>query len=277
VENFPGFPTGIGGNKLVMDTMMQVKNLGGEIKYGNVKEITKEQIPLGSAASPFDKGDFRIVLDDGTVLKSRTVIVATGAKARWLGIPREMELMGKGVSGCATCDGIFFRDKVVAVVGGGDTACEESVFLSKFTAKVISIHRRDQYRATEVEQKKVLNNAKIETWWNSEVKEIVGEERLTAIKVWNNKTNEEKIVPIDGLFVAVGHDPATGFLQGIAELKETGHIVVGKNPDFLMMTTMEGIFAAGDCVDDKYRQAIVAAGDGCRASLDAERWLEDGC
>jgi thioredoxin reductase (NADPH) len=266
VDNYPGFPSGIGGIKLMMDTQQQVVNLGGEIKYGIVKQLRVTNKELKT---------YEVELDDGTVVQSRTIIVATGAKARWLGVENEMNLVGKGVSGCATCDGIFFRDKVVAVVGGGDTACEDAAFLSKFTAKVYLLHRRDQLRASTAEQKRVMSNPKIELWWNSEVREIVGSDKLSAIKVWNNKTNEEKTVPLDGLFVAIGHDPATEFLKGIVELKETGHVKTKIDLNYPSMTTSEGVFAAGDCVDDVYRQAIVAAGDGCKASLDVERWLQD--
>jgi thioredoxin reductase (NADPH) len=266
VENFPGFPTGVGGIKLMMDTQQQVKNLGGEIRQGTVKQLRIKNYELRI---------FETELEDGTILQSRTVIVAAGAKARWLGLPKEREMIGRGVSGCATCDGFFFKDKTVAVVGGGDTACVDTEFLAKMTSKVYLIHRRDKLRASEVEQKKVLNNPKVEMVWNTEVKEIMGEIKVEGVKVVNNKTGEEKVVPIDGLFVAIGHDPETGFLKGVAKLKETGHVATKTNPMYPSMTTAEGIFAAGDCVDDVYRQAIVAAGDGCKASFDAERWLSN--
>jgi thioredoxin reductase (NADPH) len=278
VDNFPGFPTGIGGIKLMMDMMAQVKNLGVEIKGGLVQKI------LRSAQND----SWVVALVGGEIISTKTVIVATGAKAKWLGIPKEKELIGKGVSGCATCDGMFFRDKVVAVVGGGDTACEDAEFLARMASRVYLIHRRDQLRASVAEQKKVLNNPKIEMIWNSEVKEINhnlmdkptiplngDQEKLTNIVVLNNKTGEEKIMPLDGLFVAIGHIPATSFVEGVVELKEEGQIINGKNSQYPTMTSMEGIFAAGDCVDDVYRQAIVAAGDGCRAALDAERWLNN--
>lgn len=262
VDNWPGFPTGTGGVKLMMDMQQQVKNLGVEIKNGLVKKISKENV-------------FKIELDNGEILESKAVIVATGAATKWLGLPDEKELIGHGISGCATCDGMFFRGKIVAVIGGGDTACEEANFLGKICEKVYLIHRREEFRASVAEQKKVLNNPKVEIWWNSEVKEVVGTEKLESIKVINNKTGEEKILPLDGLFVAIGSQPATEFLKGLVDLSETGQVLVGQNKEHVTMTSVEGIFAAGDCVNIKHKQAIVAAGEGCRAALDAEKWLEE--
>ncbi len=261
VDNYPGFPTGIGGVKLMMDMQEQVKNLGVTIKNGTVVKISGQ------------KFSFFIELDNGEVLESKAVIVATGAAVKWLNLPKEKELIGHGISGCATCDGMFFRGKTVAVVGGGDTACEEAAFLGKICEKVYLIHRREEFRASMTEQKKVLDNPKVEIWWNSEIKEIMGEEKLEAVKVINNQTNEEKELKLDGLFVAIGSSPATKFLEGLVELSETGQVVVGKNKDHITMTNIEGIFAAGDCVNIKHKQAVVAAGEGCRASLDAESWL----
>ncbi len=259
VDNWPGFPTGTGGVKLMMDMQQQVKNLGVEIKSGLVKKISEK---------------FKVELESGEILESKAVIVATGAAVKWLDLPNEKKLIGHGVSGCATCDGMFFRGKTVAVVGGGDTACEEANFLSKICTKVYLIHRRDQFRASIAEQKKVLNNPNVEILWNSEVKEIKGLEMLESIKVVNNQTNEEKELVLDGLFVAIGSQPATKFLEGLVDLSETGQVLTGKNSEFVTMTNMEGIFAAGDCVNVKHKQAIVAAGEGCRAALDAEKWLE---
>jgi thioredoxin reductase (NADPH) len=267
VDNWPGFPTGVGGVKLMMDMQQQVKNLGVEIKNGLVKKISNP------SKSPFDKGDFIVELENGEILESKAVIVATGAAVKWLDLPREKELIGHGVSGCATCDGMFFRGKIVAVIGGGDTACEEANFLSKFCEKVYLIHRREEFRASIAEQKKVLDNPKVEIWWNSEIKELNGQGKLESVKVFNKKTNTDKILPLDGLFVAIGSSPATEFLKGLVDLSETGQILVNKNAEFVTMTSMEGIFAAGDCVNIKHKQAIVAAGEGCRAALDAEKWL----
>jgi len=268
VDNYPGFPTGIGGVKLMMDMQEQVKNLGVEIKQGIVKKITKLE------------GVFEIELENDEVLESKAVIITTGAAVKWLNLPKEKELIGHGISGCATCDGMFFRGKTVAVIGGGDTACEEAGFLSKICEKVYLIHRRDEFRASMTEQKKVLNNPKVEIWWNSEVVELNSNNQDTSdpnklenIKIKNNKTGEEKDLKLDGLFVAIGSSPATKFVEGFIELSETGQVMVGKNKEYVTMTSIEGIFAAGDCVNIKHKQAIVAAGEGCRAALDAEHWL----
>ena len=262
VENFPGFEKGIGGSKLMMDMMNQFKNLGGQILSQEVVKVRKSE------------NGFEVELKSGDKLTSKAVIVATGARAKWLGISGEKEFLGKGVSGCATCDGMFFRDKVVMVIGGGDVACTEASFLAKFASKVYIVHRRDELRASLVEQKKVLNNPKIEILWNTEAKEVVGSEKVEKVRLVNNKTNEEKEMEIDGFFVAVGHDPATGFVKDLVALKETGQIIVRGGNEYHTMSSTEGIFAAGDCVDDKYRQAIIAAGMGCMAGMDAEKWVE---
>jgi thioredoxin reductase (NADPH) len=275
VDNYPGFTNGIGGVKLMMDMQTQLKNLGGEIRQGVVESIDP---PVGGQ-------NFKVLLNDGQVLNSKTIIIATGAAIKWLGLPKEKELIGKGVSGCATCDGMFFRGKTVAVIGGGDTACEEANYLSHICEKVYLIHRRDSLRASAIEQEKVLNNPKVEMVWNTEVMELNSSvassatspldrgEQLKSIKLKNNVSGEEKILEIDGMFVAVGYKPATDFVKDTVELEENGHIVIGKNEKFKTMTSVEGIFAAGDCVNPNHRQAIIAAGDGCWAGLDAERYI----
>ena len=260
VDNFPGFPNGVGGFKLMMDIQTQVKNFGVEIKQGIVKKITN---------------NFTVELENGEILETKSIIATTGAGVKWLNLPKEKELIGHGISSCATCDGAFFRDKTVAVVGGGDTACEDAAFLSRFTKKVYMIVRKEELRASAAEQDQVLTNEKIEILWNSEVKELQGEEKIEAVKIFNNKTNEEKILPLDGLFVAIGYSPATKFLEGLVELRETGQIIIGKNQYFKMMTNVEGIFAAGDCVNQHHRQAIIAAGEGCRAALEVQNWLKN--
>jgi thioredoxin reductase (NADPH) len=265
VENFPGFAHGIGGTGLMMAMQEQVKNLGVEIKQGLVKLI-RPQIS--------DLSRFEIELDGGEKLKSKAVIVGTGASAKWLGLHNEMELMGKGVSGCATCDGMFFRGKNVAVIGGGAVACEDASFLSKLANKVYMIVRRDEFRATQAEQDLVLNNEKVEIIWNNEVTEINGQGKLENIKIKNNKNSEEKILPIDGLFVAIGRTPATDFLKGVVDLKENNYVITGKNDISNTMTSVPGIFAAGDCMDEVYRQAVVAAGAGAKAGIDCERWMK---
>ncbi len=270
VDNWPGYANGTGGVKLMMEMQTQVKNLGVEIKNGMVDKIFKKQ-----------SEGFEIKLDNGEVMETKAVIVATGARAKWLGIPLEKEMIGKGVSGCATCDGMFFRDKVVVVVGGGDTACEDADFLSKFATKVYLVHRRDSLRASVVEQKRVFENKKIEFIWDSEVVEINPKtknvEKLEDIKIRNKKTGEEKIMETDGLFIAVGHTPATEFVADLVDRDEEGHITVGNNQEFETMSSREGIFGAGDCttVNKNYKQAIAAAGDGCKAALDAEKWLKE--
>jgi len=262
VENWPGLAKGINGPELMTNMQEQVKNLGGEIKNGEVKGVEKT-----------DDG-FEVEVGEEKIT-TKSVIVATGAGARWLGLPKEKKLIGKGVSGCATCDGMFFKDKIIAMVGGGDTATQEAHFLTKFAKKVYLIHRRDELRASVAEQKKVLNNPKVEMVWNSEVKEIVEEgERLKAIKVVNNKTGEEKMMKVDGLFVAIGRIPATKFLEGLIDLDEKGYIKTKFNNEYPTMSSVDGIFAAGDCADSVYKQAIVAAGEGCKASLEVEKWLE---
>ena len=263
VCNWPGFPNNIGGVKLMMDMQQQVKNLGVEIKNGVVKEVKKGE------------KNFEVKLDSGEILNAKAVIVATGAGAKWLGLPKEVKMLGRGISGCATCDGMFFRDKTVAVVGGGNVACQDVSFLSKICKKIYLIHRRDELRATPVEANKVLENEKIEKIWNSVIEEIIGETKLEAIKIKNVKSGEEKILPVDGMFVAIGRIPATAFVKDLVELTNSNYIVVGKNGDYPSMTTAEGVFAAGDCMDERHRQAIVAAGAGARAAMDAERWLDN--
>lgn len=272
VENWPGFPNGTGGLKLMMDMQQQVKNLGVEIKNGNVMGIN----PSKSSFDPPEagsQGDFEITLDNGEILKTKAVIIATGAGARWLELPNEKELIGRGISGCATCDGMFFRDKTVAVIGGGNVACEDADFLAKICKKVYLVHRRNELRATPIEANRILENEKIEKVWDSVVTEIIGDNKLEAIKIKNVKSGEEKILPIDGLFVAIGRMPATDFVKDLIELKDSGYVVVGKSEVYLSMTSVKGIFAAGDCMDDSYRQAIVAAGAGAKAAIDVERWL----
>lgn len=268
VENYPGFASGIGGLKLMMDMQAQVKNLGVEIKSALV-----EKIDYSNESKTFD-----LKLFGGDTLTTKAVLVATGAKAKWLGLPNEKELIGKGVSACATCDGMFFRDKTVVVVGGGDVAGEDSSFLTKFASKVYIVHRRDKFRMQPAVAKKITDNPKVEIIWDSEVVGLNESlenklEKLENVKIKNNKTGEESVIQTEGLFVAIGHDPATSFVKGMVDLKEGGQIITGKNPHFPMMSSMEGIFAAGDCVDDVYRQAIIAAGDGAKMGMDAERWL----
>jgi thioredoxin reductase (NADPH) len=263
VENWPGFVDGINGPELMRNMQEQVKKLGGEIRHGEVIKIEKTE-----------RG-FEVILTGEEKIKAKSVIAATGAGARWLGLPKEKELIGRGVSGCATCDGMFYRDKVVAMVGGGDTAAQEASFMTKFAKKVYLIHRREELRASVAEQKKVLNNPKVEMVWNSEVKELIEKEgKLGAIRVENNKTGEEKIMEVGALFVAIGRAPATGFLKESVETDENGFVKTRTDENYPTMTNVPGIFVAGDCADSVYKQAIIAAGEGCKAALETERWLE---
>jgi len=253
----------------MMDMMEQTKKLGAEVKQGVVKEVKPTPNPSLDRA-----GSFQILLSDGQILEAKSVIVATGAGARWMGLSKEKEFIGKGVCGCATCDGIFFKDKVVAMIGGGNTACEEASFLAKIASKVYMIHRRDEFRASPAVQKKIVDNPKVEILWNTEVVDIGGGSKVESLKVKNNKTGEERVLTLDGIFVAIGRTPATEFVKGVVEMGEDGHIIVGKNTEYTKMNSVEGIFAAGDCSDAIYRQAIVAAGDGAKAAIDVERWLD---
>jgi len=263
----------------MMAMQEQTRNLGVEIRNGNVSRISNFQFPISKQIT---NNKFQVILENEEKIITKAVIVATGARARWLGLPQEMELMGKGVSGCATCDGMFFKDKIVAVVGGGAVACEDASFLSKMAKKVYMIVRRDELRATQAEQDLVLNNEKVEILWNNEVIGLnppqspfdKGDGKLYTINIKNNKTEEEKIMPIDGLFVAIGQEPSTEFLKNLIKLKDNNYIVTGENNVYKSMTSVEGIFAAGDCMDEIYRQAIVAAGAGAKAAIDCERWMK---
>jgi len=263
VENFPGFPSGIKGPELIENMRNQAATFGAVIKDANVKSIK------GS----FNKG-FKLVLDSGDKVGARTVIIATGASAKWLGLESEQRLRGRGVSACATCDGFFFRDKVVAVVGGGDAAMEEGTFLTKFASKVYILVRNDpdQLRASKIMQKRAQDNSKIEFFYNTEVREVLGEKSVEGLRVFNNKTGEEKVMDdVKGLFVAIGHKPNTEFLKGFIKLDDHGYVVVRSGTK----TSKLGVFAAGDVSDRHYRQAITAAGVGCMAALDAVRLLAE--
>jgi thioredoxin reductase (NADPH) len=259
VDNYPGFEKGINGPELMETMKKQAVNLGVETRSGLVGGIEKKE------------GFFETGIGIEKV-EGRAIIVATGARARWLGMPGEKELMGKGVSGCATCDGMFFTDKEIAVIGGGDSAVEEAVFLTKFAKKVYVIHRRGELRASQAEQKRLFDNPKIEMVWNSEVREFVGKDRLEKLRLFDKEKEGERDLVVEGAFVAIGRDPTTEFLKGTVERVESGHIKVGFGGKETM-TSVEGIFAAGDCVDQKFRQAIVSAGMGCQAAMEVEKWL----
>ena len=259
VENYPGFVDGIMGPELMQVFKGQAERFGTTIKTEIIDSI--ENIDGGFKLKS-SKGEYEF----------KTVIIASGASARWLGVDGEKELQGYGVSACATCDGFFFKEKEVAVVGGGDSAMEEALFLTKFAKKVYVIHRRDQFRASQIMQDRVLNHEKIEVVWNSAVEKINGEGAVSSILIKDTVDSSEKELNLDGVFVAIGHDPNVGFLDGFIELDDKGYIKTGFTTE--TSTSVPGVFAAGDVADSIYRQAITAAGTGCQAAIDAERWLE---
>lgn len=259
VENYPGFVDGIMGPELMQVFKGQAERFGTTIKTEIIDTI--ENIDGGFKLKS-SKGEYEF----------KTVIIASGASARWLGVDGEKELQGYGVSACATCDGFFFKEKEVAVVGGGDSAMEEALFLTKFAKKVYVIHRRDQFRASQIMQDRVLNHEKIEVVWNSTVEKINGEGAVSSILIKDTVDSSEKELNLDGVFVAIGHDPNVGFLDGFIELDDKGYIKTGFTTE--TSTSVPGVFAAGDVADSIYRQAITAAGTGCQAAIDAERWLE---
>ena len=258
VENYPGFPDGVMGPELMMNFRNQAARFGAEIITAKVTKVDFSSTPK------------RVWVGDDEY-SARTVIISTGAQSLMLGLPNEDRLIGHGLSTCATCDGFFFRDQEIAVVGGGDSALEEATFLTRFASKVHLIHRRDELRASKIMQDRALANPKISPMWNSEVTEIHGEGKLSGVTVTNTANGETTRVPLSGLFIAIGHRPNTDLFRGHLELKPNGYLVT--QPDS-SLTAIEGVFACGDVQDDYYRQAITAAGSGCMAAIDAERWLE---
>lgn len=258
VENYPGFPEGITGPELMDIFRKQAERFGAECAQ---KEVT---------AADFSKRPFRLTVDEKETVLADAVIVATGASARYLGLPTETKLIGHGVSGCATCDGFFYRDKVVCVVGGGDTAVEEATFLTKFASKVYLIHRRDELRASKIMQQRAQDNPKIEILWDTVVEAVLGDKTVTGARLKNVKSGETRDLPLDGFFLGIGHSPNTKVFEGQLEMDGNGYLVTGKGT----YASAPGVFAAGDVADHVYRQAVTAAGSGCAAALDAERWLE---
>ena len=261
VENFPGFPDGIMGPELMDHMRKQAVRFGAKCEF---KTVTK---------TDFSESPFKVWVKDEEYTAD-TIIISTGASARLLGLDSEKELMGYGVSACATCDGFFFKEKEVMVVGGGDSAAEEAIFLTKFASKVTIVHRRDELRASKIMRERVLNNDSIEIMWNSAVEDIHGtkETGVTGIKVKDTLSGEIRDVNCDGIFMAIGHVPNTGIFKGQIDLDEKGYI--STQPD-TTNTNVSGVFACGDVQDQVYRQAITAAGTGCMSAIDAERWLED--
>jgi len=259
VENFPGFEDGVMGPELMNKFRKQAERFGTRFVHGNVKSADLSRRP------------FTLEFADGSKLQTQTLVIATGASAKWLGIPTEKQFMGKGVSSCATCDGFFFRNMDIAVVGGGDTAMEEATFLTRFAKSVLVIHRRESLRASKIMQDKAFANPKIKFVWNSAIEEIVGTEAVSGIKIRNLVTNELQDVAVQGVFVAIGHQPNTKLFTGQLNTDEAGYLKVVPGTT---RTNIPGVFAAGDVADHVYRQAVTAAGTGCMAAIDAERFLE---
>ena len=260
VENYPGFDEGIMGPEMMQVFKKQAERFGTKILTETVNKIEKIQEGF-KLTTPKDTYEFK------------SVIISSGASANWLGVKGEKELQGYGVSACATCDGFFFKDKNVIVVGGGDSAMEESLFLTKFAKKVTVVHRRDKFRASKIMQERVLNHEQIEVAWNKEVIEIKGDKQVSSVVLKDSNSKEEEEKEIDGVFIAIGHTPNVEFLNGFVELDEKGYIKTGFTSS--TSTSMSGVFASGDVADSVYRQAVTAAGTGCQAAIDAERWLEN--
>jgi thioredoxin reductase (NADPH) len=257
VENFPGFPDGILGPDLMDSLRKQAERFGAELVPDDVTAVDL-------AADP------KVIRTDTETYLAKAVIIASGSGYRELGVPGEKRLAGHGVSWCATCDGFFFRDHDIAVVGGGDSALEEAMFLTRFGRSVTVIHRRDQLRASKIMQERAFANPKITFLWNTQVTEVLGDERLRELRLLDTKTGEESLLPVGGLFVAIGHDPRSQLFAGQLPTDADGYLLVDQPST---RTPIEGVFACGDVVDRTYRQAVTAAGTGCAASLDAERWL----
>lgn len=259
VENFPGYPKGIAGTEMMEEFRQQAERFGTQVRFGVVTEVD------------FSKRPFIAKADDGKTILAETIIIATGASAKWLGMESEKKFMGMGVSGCATCDGFFYRNQDVAIVGGGDTAAEEATYLAKLCRKVYMIHRRDELRASKAMQHKVLSTSNIEMLWNSVPEEVLGNQNgVTGLRVRNIKTGESQDLAVMGFFVAIGHKPNTEIFRGQLELDETDYI---KTKPGTTQTSVEGVFAAGDVQDHHYRQAVTASGSGCMAAIEAERFL----
>ena len=258
VENYPGYPEGIQGPEMMVDFEKQAKRMGTDIRFGLATKVD------------FSAQPFKVWIDEEKEIHADSVIIATGASAKWLGIESEQRLNGYGVSACAVCDGFFFRGKEVAIVGAGDTAAEEAHYLSKLCTTVHMFIRRDEMRASKVMQDRVKNTPNIKMYFNTDTDEILGDKKVEAVRIKNNKTNETQEIPISGFFVAIGHQPNSGIFNGYLEMDEAGYIntVPGSTK-----TNIEGVFACGDVQDKIYRQAVTAAGSGCMAALDAERYL----
>ena len=260
VENYPGYPNGVQGPEMMLDFQKQAERFGTIINGGFIKSVN------------FFKYPFEIIDDNDNILIVKSVIISTGASAKWLGLESEKKFNGNGVSACAVCDGFFFKDQIVAVVGGGDTAAEESLYLSKITKKVFLLVRRNELRASKIMQKRVFENKNIEIMWNSEVKDVLGDDKVDSISVLNNLNNTISKLNISGLFIAIGHKPNTDIFKDFIDLDDNGYILTKPGTT---QTNIKGVFATGDAQDKIYRQAVTAAGSGCMGALEAERFLSE--
>lgn len=261
VDNYPGYPEGVQGPQMMMDFEAQARRFGSDIRYGLATKVDFSDSTL-----------HKVWIDNDHLIEAPTVIIATGASAKWLGLESEQRLNGHGVSACAVCDGFFFRNQVVAIVGGGDTACEEASYLSKLCKKVYMIVRRDELRASQIMQERVKSLSNIEILWNTETEEIIGNGEVTGARIRNINTGESTVLDVTGFFVAIGHQPNTDIFKEYIEMDGAGYIQTVKGST---KTNIEGVFACGDAQDNIYRQAITAAGTGCMAALDAERYLAE--
>jgi thioredoxin reductase (NADPH) len=258
VENYPGYPNGIMGPQMMVDFEQQAQRMGADIRWGMATKVD------------FSVRPFKVEIDEEKWIEADSVIIATGASAKWLGLESEQRLNGHGVSACAVCDGFFFKNQEVAIVGAGDTACEEALYLSKLCTTVHMFVRKEEMRASKVMQARVLKTENIKLYWNTETLEVLGENKVDSVKILNNKTNEESIVPVKAFFVAIGHQPNSGLFENILDMDDQGYLITQPGST---KTNIEGVYACGDVQDKIYRQAVSAAGTGCMAALDAERYL----
>ena len=258
VDNFPGYPDGINGPAMMEELRKQAERFGTEVRYELIEKVD------------FSGRPHKLFTEGGVEIQADAVIISTGASAKWLGLESEYRLQNKGVSACAVCDGFFFKNQEVAIVGGGDTAAEEATYLAKLCKTVHLLVRRDEMRASKIMQQRVMNTPNLIVHWNTDTLEILGEDEVKGVRIKNNKTNVEETLDVTGFFVAIGHKPNTDIFKDFLELDETGYIIAKPGTSF---TNREGVFVSGDAADKVYRQAVTAAGTGCMAALDAERWL----